>query len=489
MSIGLRYTGHPFVDVGVATLLAFTKSRRPEVTTLEDVIASDIEAFVRYARELYLNRALLGYLLFVVFPNIVNPAVLANPKFEDQRRKIIYELFDVWQWQPGKTLPEKEEAALPDEYCVFSGDKAVLRVSQNVIPMIGGASVINFFPEGRPKLPIASWCVLALLAMPLGTLNASGKTFLVHSYDMQVLEKLVALNLERNRQAFLIESLEKRPNYKFPKTHLIQDLVAAEGETNIQTSIAGYLFVSGGQSPRIDIFHLSSAVINFISVAAKLAPNAWYETVNRAWQLQKGKTTEASDTAPEYTERNYFYEDLFNLPHDAVRFLKMYLLRQRRRGKVDKSDPRFGYSFLQEREVISWQLINLFLEKVMDMDKTRIEAIRQLADRLATYIQKVDSRFYKKLYFARNDYAMRREMLLAANAAKGQYHETLLPYDEFIEVFFIDEGDTRKPDWYLARDLLLIRIIEQLSNDWIEKHQADFAEIEEKTQQEETQAE
>jgi CRISPR-associated protein Cst1 len=414
-------------------------------------------------------------------PSYANPGLINKPKFDTSRRETLTKLFNLWQWQPGSTrpaLPAKEEPADEGDLCVFSQEQAVIRVSQGLMPMIGGSSAMNFFPEGRPRLPLSGWCLLAMLAMPLGTLNSSGKTFLVHAHlqpgKPNALLNLVRLNLNRNRDAFQTQGLAKRPNYKFPKTNLIQDLIATGTHASHNLSLTAYLFITGGQSPSIEIFYLPSIVLSFMSVAAKYR-KAWDEVVGRAWEMQKPKKTE--DGLIEYTERNYFYEDLFTLPHDARRFLRQYLLRYRRKGKENKLDPRFQYSFIREREVISWHLIDLFLERIMGMDKTRIEAIKQLGDRLATYIQEVDGRFYKRLYLARNDHQMRRELIIAANSAKGSYSKTLLPFDELIQVFFIDDGDTARPDWYLARDLLMVRIIEQLSNEWLQQHGEELKDI------------
>jgi len=418
-----------------------------------------------------------GYLAMVTFANppYANPGLINNPKFDAPRRQTLTTLFNLWRWQTGDPppqLPPKEEPADENEICIFSQERALIRVSQGLMPMIGGSTTINFFPEGRPRLPVSGWCLLAILAMPLGTLNSSGKTFLTHCHNTRTLLELVRLNLHRNQTAFQMQGLVKRPNYKFPKTNLIRDLVDTGAYGYGRTSLTAYLFITGGQSPRIEIFHLPSTVLDFIGVASNLYPHAWQEVVGRAWEIQKAAKDQLGII--EYTERNFFYEDLFTLPQDAPRFLRRYLLRFKRRGKENKSDPRFQYSFVREREVISWGLIGLFLERVMSMDKARIETIKHLGDRLAEYIQKVDSRFYKRLYLARNDYHLRRELLIAANDAKGKHYETLLPYEEFIQVFFIDDGDTAQPDWYLARDLLLVRIIEQLSNDWIQQHGEDL---------------
>ncbi len=39
----LKYTGHPFVDVGVATITAFAGKRRPE-----DLTEADLDAIAKY---------------------------------------------------------------------------------------------------------------------------------------------------------------------------------------------------------------------------------------------------------------------------------------------------------------------------------------------------------------------------------------------------------------------------------------------------------
>jgi CRISPR-associated protein Cst1 len=287
------------------------------------------------------------------------------------------------------------------------------------------------------------------------------------------LQHFAGENLRRNKRSFQISGLEKLPNYKFAKTHLMADLVAAQSHRAVNAPLTAYLFTSSGQKSEIDIFHLPSSVISFISAARRLYPSAWLEVVERAKVLQADKEEVEEPGKPVYQERNFFYEDLFELPHRAAYFLRRYLMRLPIRGKPtgkQKIDPRYSYSFVTERRAISWGLTVLFLEKVMRMDKERIESIRKMGDGLAEYIQKTDRRLFKQLFTARNDYHMRLALLKAANNAQN----TLLKWDEFINVFFVDEGDTLRPDWYLARDLLMLRIIEQLhQEDWIE-HNVDL---------------
>lgn len=111
------------------------------------------------------------------------------------------------------------------------------------------------------------------------------------------------------------------------------------------------------------------------------------------------------------------------------------------------------------------------------MQKTRIEAIKKMGDSLAEYIEKVDPRLYGKLYRNRKPDAIRLELIRAASKAKDA-GITLIPLEQFIDVFFVDEGEFLQPDWYLASDLLLIRIIAQLSQSVIDANRTAIEEAE-----------
>lgn len=474
----IRYIGNPLIDVGAAVLTAHAGKSRPE-----EVTADDIEAFIKDAVEFYISPAMAGFLTFSVFSNAPFALVqdVKKPATFPRRRDLLNRYLHLWQLKPNDPILVDEIPADSDEMCRFSNDSALIRVSQQFIPMIPGGNTYNFFPEARALLPISGWCLLALLAMPMAMLTSKGKAFVVHSYDESLLLALTKKFMAKNYATFQMQGLEKMPNYKNARTHLIEALLMVAREKPVNASVTAYHFVAGGASPDIDIIPLQSMVIEFIVSASRRYERAWNEIIFRAQRMEKASKKEEdadSDSVKqiEYAEMNYLYEDLFTLPANAPTFLRRYLLRQPSHSK-DKQDPRHAYNALKEREVISWDLIGLFLEKVMHMDKERLEAIKQFGDRLAQYIQDHDARVYGKLYNSKGDYDFRRELIRVANAAKEKSAVTLIPYDEFIKVFFIEDevGDRVNPDsgfgvhadWRLAMDLLIIRIIEQLSNDWI----------------------
>jgi CRISPR-associated protein Cst1 len=160
--------------------------------------------------------------------------------------------------------------------------------------------------------------------------------------------------------------------------------------------------------------------------------------------------------------RNVLFEDLFDLPRDARRFLRTYILRMPRVQK-SKDDPRAGYRLLDDLDLVSWPLTTLFLKEVMNVDETRIEAIRVMADRLADYIdEQGDQRLFKTLLYGGSrgqDYQELRTRLIRADYDQIASQEPLFTLDQFVAVF---ENSDSQYTWMLARDLLLIRIIERL---------------------------
>lgn len=497
-TIGLRFTGQPFIDAGVATLMAAAKVDRPEDVTMEHVqqfIENDL-------LPTYINPFMSNYLGAVVYANVnfANPAMNTKPRFDDIRRnrlaawlrlaieadphnrESLLSLID--NFRQGKRsewlLPADVEPPDEGERCAFSGELAVIRVSRVIIPMTGSDEAVNFVPQGRPRLPIAGWVLLALLSMPMGTLNSGGQILLPHSMDTDLMLKLAKKHLTANRTAIQMEGIKKRPNFRFARTQIIKELLEIEGKWSTYP-VNVYRFSSAGQSAKIEILSLESRVMTFLGRAMRRYVDPWNQVVARAWHMDADPDTDPgvnSKGEQNYERRNYFYEDLFDLPHNAPRFLRRYLLRQRRYGSASgkaKQDPRFGYSSIREREVISWNLTKLFMEVIMDIDKSRVEAIESLGDRLAEYIQKHDARLYQRMYITRKPNALRQVLLQASNNAKSAGLGTLMPFEEFMKVFFYEsgsyeEGQVLREDWYMAHDLLMIRVIEQLTPDWVDSN-------------------
>lgn len=96
------------------------------------------------------------------------------------------------------------------------------------------------------------------------------------------------------------------------------------------------------------------------------------------------------------------------------------------------------------------------------MEKDRIEAIRTMGDRLADYVTNENDRRFFRDFFTERRYDYLRTTLIKANIAQVRRgRPPIITLDPYIVVF--EEGDeVARSDWQLARDLVLIRLIERL---------------------------
>ncbi len=475
-------TGHPFIDIGVATITAFAGKRKPE-----DLTEEDLEAVAQYMAENYVINPLKSFLT-VVFPNsgFTNPAFEKRPESrQEYAERVLYAY--------------RTDAPQLEEHCVFTGQPAVAisldikgklspgRTFRQHIPLITGEGVINFHPYGDAGLPVSGEALLAIHAFPLGCAKVQGRLLAVHADDPTLTFYFARRFLEQNRQAILTAQLEGSKKLPEPPhrvaTLFIETLLQIEAEKQeekeegVPTSITAYHFSNSGQGVGLDIYHLPLEITYFLRVA--MTPSyrdAWKALCRRGWEITRPKKGQEERPEPRY---NVLYEDLFHLPDEAARFIRTYFLRLPQR-RVRKGDPRATYSLQSEASLVSWKLTELFLRKVVHMDENRIKAIRELGDTLADYVnQENDRRFFHAFLTADRYGNLRTALIKASHRRIKQGQPPVITFDRFITVF--EEGeDLPYSDWPLARDLILIRMIERLyQQGWLQAHAEELPEPEE----------
>ena len=116
------------------------------------------------------------------------------------------------------------------------------------------------------------------------------------------------------------------------------------------------------------------------------------------------------------------------------------------------------------------------------MEKDRVESIRKLGDGLADYVSSQNDRRFFRDFYSEQRYDYFRTALIKANLAQVRRGKSpIITLDPFIEVF--EEGDeVARSDWRFARDLVLIRMIEQLHvQGWLGKNADAIPETTEET--------
>ncbi|MGC1378522.1 MAG: hypothetical protein WA821_19985, partial [Anaerolineales bacterium] len=465
----LKYTGHPLVDVGLATITAFANKDSPE-----ELVEADLEAIAGYMAEQYTKNPLRGYLT-VAFPNsgFTQPAFFNQPEKQEAYKKSVLTAFRA-------SAPRLEETdfflGLPVAQVALDVDGHLPpgRAFRQHIPLLTGEDVINFHPYGDAGIAVSGEALLAIQALPLGSAKCGGRLFFVHSDNLEIMRYFAERFLEENKLA--IHMAQQSGNEKMPepahkyRTLLVEMLLEALRRQLEQQSfgqpfsLTAYHLTNSGQGVDLNIYHFPNQVILYLrDMLSATYSAAWKELVHRAWEITKAKRGETQAPEP---ARNYLYEDLFgvadDVPRNAPRFIRTYFMRQAFRFAKDKIDPRGSYSLQSESALVSWKLTEPFLRRIVHMEQQRIENIRQMGDALAAYIQQQnDKRFFRNFYvIGRYDYL--RNVLIKANTEHVKRgNKPFLALDSYISVF--EEGEElARVDWRLARDLVLIRMVEQL---------------------------
>lgn len=484
----LEYTGHPIVDVGIATIVAFADKDTPD-----ELEVADLETIAAYMAQNYTRNPLRSYLT-VAFPNsgFTQPAFFTQP---DKQALYAERVLRSFRPDTPQLVEQDIFMGLPAAAVSFDvSDKLEPgRIFRQHLPMQTGEGIINFYPYGEAGLPISGLALLAIQAYPLGSAKCAGRTLSVHSDNPEIMryfahaflkDNLTKINLAQQAGSNKLEE----PHQKF-RTLLIQILMEAmdrqlKSRNRAEPfAITAYHMTNSGQGADLDIYHLPSQLIGYLQWM--LSPDyaaAWEQLVRLAWvrpKIKRGQTESPSDFVP---DRNYIYEDLFRLAEDvsgrAPHFIRTYFLRNAFRYARDETDPRGQYNTHAQVSLVSWKLTEPFLRRILHMDELRIEQIRTLGDGLAAYVKRQnDKRFFQNFY-RESRYANFRNLLIKANTEHVKRgHPPIITLDTYTAVFE-DGEELGKSNWGLSRDLVLIRMIEQLyaGDNWFQKHEDAFPE-------------
>ena len=104
------------------------------------------------------------------------------------------------------------------------------------------------------------------------------------------------------------------------------------------------------------------------------------------------------------------------------------------------------------------------------MDKQQIDKIRVLGDRFAQHVKEQNDRYFFTNFREQRYQVFRTLILRAALSQLKRGQDTLIDFDSYVDVFEVAENDARM-DWRLARDLVFLRMIEQLHKlEWLTKN-------------------
>lgn len=434
----LRITNHPFVDIGQYTLAAMVGKPRLEEVTDEDLVeaANLLKQF--YCQPQY--KAVQNY-ISIIFTNahFVQPAKTLDDK-------------EYYADQMLLAFQSNEALSLGFNCTFFPEYPAVMYAHRQHIPLLNGEDVRNFSPIGTRGIPVSGIALLAIHAMPLGCFRYGNYLgFHQMAFEGQPDAAVMGLRLarmawEKNDRAIQMAAQgDGKINLgRHPKTRFVDELVEAARQlqrgrrTADFNNITGYFFTNYGPAPNIQMYRLDHFVLIFLQVVEVTESAAWQRVVRHGWERPKDATSGGDDKQARHEWRNRVYEALFELPRQARQFIMNHLSHG------------------------NWELIEIFLRKVLQMERERIEAYRMLGDQLGEYVLAYEAPslgFYYQFARAPKYSDLRRVIWRAEERLlKAGEPEPIFTYERFI-LAFETPSDGYK-DWRLGRDLIAIRLRE-----------------------------
>lgn len=441
----LRWTGYPLVDVGATAVAAFVGKQ-----DIAAVSPADAQEIARYITRHYPQEPLKSFLASV-FPN----SGYVNPTMGQEKREAFLRTY-LWAFE--RPAPEGTRP------CAFCGRPSAVMAFRQHVPLTMGEDLINFVPNGVSGLPACGACLLCIQAVPLGAVRCAGRLLIVHSTDRRLVAGFARAFLAANRTQVeltlqLPEGERKVAGRKHPRTLLLTELGKLEQqrrdtaeESGAPVSLTAYHLSNYGAGAEIAVLHLPTELMDFLRAV-------WSAKYARDWdRLVAAEWVEGAEGAE---RRNRLLDAIFDLPPAAPWFLRRFLLRR-------SSIAAAGGGGEDKLNLIFWPITELFLRKVVAMDRERIRAIETLGDRVARYIEREnDRRLFQGLLGTHGYRYLRLRLIKASLDSVNRSGEPLITLEEFITIFEHGEEDART-DWSLARDLVLIRAIEGLKG-WLRK--------------------
>jgi len=508
----LKWTGHPLADVGVATLCAMVEKTDPEELTLEDLDEAGKEL-----KSAYTDSVFVAY-LSCVFPNsaYVNPTMKGESREKSMQRLLfphrsgsdegVAGVACLFSGEPATHLLERSQMPMLTGAGVMNFFPTGLSEMPVAAPYL---LAIQALPLGGRRSE--GKLLIVHCDNPRFTLQFA-RRFLAKNrqiINLSQADRLPAVddpNNELDRELPGGLNKEKRPKYpdaKAPSTLLMADLVEIVSDSKngnlakTPTSITAYHMSNSGQGPSLAIMNIPGEFVEFLfSLQSPTYQAKWQRLVHRAWRAGKGggEPDEASDDAATSEEapvkkgkgakkakppapmgagksRNDLYNDLLAIFENgfcdwyaATRFIRKHLLSaDPTTFYLDSSQlnraPRFK---VDQLDLIDWQLTALFLEKVLGMDKKRIELIKEFATRLAELVSEHnDRRLFRDLVFTEGEWQYRAILAKVQRQYAKDRGKLALGFDEYVDVFLTTEPGERHV-WSLVRDLISIRLVEKL---------------------------
>jgi CRISPR-associated protein Cst1 len=432
--IEFYWTGHPFVDAGLAAILLIAGKNKPE-----ELNEKDIEKAIDFASKLYATKEWSSsYLHGMIFPN--SGILMANPSMTKKRSpEAIAE--NLWS-----ILEDFKANNRGSSKCVLCGRKPVYtkkEVYLSVFPLLGTGGVPNFFHSANTRgADICAHCVFLTQFMPLASYRLP-RVLVIHAYPYELMLELSKDALEDIKKSKLAPQAKgfRRPeNFLF---HLVGEITRKieRDEFWESASVTLYYFLCNNQNQILDVIHVPTPVLRFVAYANRVDPVGWKHIVSMGWR--------------ELPDENDF--EKFERERQNIIYLRLL---------NNESILPYFYDSKGRKVNARWNLLAFYCSEVLGLDKEVLDFVKDVGDRIVETIGKLPDHKLddevRSLERAEKLYQFEAFFIRIEKLRQNLGIETpLMTFDEFTRVLTA-YGEDINISWRTVKNLLLFRIYEKL---------------------------
>ena len=433
-NIEFHWTGHPFVDVGLAAVLLIAGKNKPE-----ELNEKDIEKAIDFASKLYATKEWSSsYLHGMIFPN--SGILMANPSMTKKRspEAIAKNLWSI--------LEEFKANNRDSPKCVLCGRRPAYtkkEVYLSVFPLLGTGGVPNFFHSANTRgADICTHCVFLTQFMPLASYRLP-RVLVIHAYPYKLmleLSKEALGDIKKSKLASQARGFRRPENFLF---HLVGEITRKieRDEFWESASVTLYYFICNNQNQILDVIHIPTPVLRFVAYANRVDPAGWKHIVSMGWREQ---LDENDFEKFERERQNIIYSRLLN----------------------NESILPYFYNSKERKVNAKWNLLAFYCSEVLGLDKEVLDFIRDVGDRIVETIGKLPDHKLddevRNLERAEKLYQFEAFFIRIEKLRQNLGIETpLMTFDEFARILTA-YGEDINISWKTVKNLLLFRIYEKL---------------------------
>ncbi|MFZ5598948.1 MAG: hypothetical protein ACOY35_05200 [Bacillota bacterium] len=360
-----------------------------------------------------------------------------------------------------KVLRSYKARPLQDRECVYCRQPAQFLADRQHIPLLTGMTTIITSPGGVPGLPVCGYCLMVIQFYPLATLKCQGKPLFWWTPEPQLLRELT-FEYYQELSRLIAGGSEKLANSSWPRTRLLE---AAEkvldryGYDRPLADCIGVHLTNYGAGPDYHQYRIPKELLEFL-VEIRFADQEVRESheaiIKKAWEedkkpAKKGSAIEEPKTG---SQRNAYYEALVETFED-----------RNWQENISKIIHRFFvHTKPEEYADNNYELTAFFLEKVGGMEKQRLDIIKRIADQIALdlVIGNNEKKWINDLYFREYKPSRFTGYLIKAQKNLAEKGKVFTMEDVLTMLDIYSEYDTGAKDFWLVRDLFLIRLLEMV---------------------------